>query len=221
MRSTVSPFAWLRATESGAAWLPPLLLAVVLLSGSRRSAAQETSAASPGQARSQTAAVSETYRIQPTDILIIDVVNEPKLAGKEFRVSANGEVSYPYIGAVKAADRTPIEVQAEIKRLLEADYLVNAQVLVQVKEFRKRLVSVLGQVARPGLVEIPAERRLSVNEAITIAGGFTRLARTSDIQLTRIGRSEPLRFTAEELRNPDKAVYLEQGDVIFVPESRI
>lgn len=198
------------------------IAAFVLLASCLFSTAQTTPVSGDPATASTSSepSLSESYHIQPTDILIIDVVNEPKLAGKEFRVSAKGEVSYPYIGAVKAADRTPTEVQEEIKRLLESDYLVNAQVLVQVKEFRKRLVSVLGQVARPGLVEIPAERKLSVNEAITIAGGFTRLARTSDIQLTRVGRSEPLRFTAEELRNPDKAIYLEQGDVIYVPESR-
>jgi protein involved in polysaccharide export with SLBB domain len=58
-------------------------------------------------------------------------------------------------------------------------------------------------------------------DAIAAAGGTTRLARTSDIQLTRPGRPEPLRFREEELRNPDKPVIVEQGDVIFVPESRI
>lgn len=164
----------------------------------------------------------ETYKIQPTDILIIEVVNEPQLGPKEFRVSATGELSYPYIGALKVLDKTPAAVQAELKQLLEADYLVNAQVIVQVKEFRKRLISVLGQVNRPGPVEIPAERKMTVVEAITYAGGLTRLARSSDIQLIRAGRPEPMRFSIEELtKNPDKAVSVEPGDVIYVPESRI
>ncbi len=167
------------------------------------------------------AQIGESYKIQPTDILIVEVVNEPTLAAKEFRVSAGGELSYPYIGTVKASERTPTEVQMEIKNLLEADYLVNAQVLVQVKEFRKRNVSVFGQVKNPGLIEIPAERRLTLVEAITQAGGFTRLARTSDIQVTRAGRAEAMRFNADDLRNTEKPIYLEQGDIIFVPESRI
>ncbi len=103
----------------------------------------------------------ESYRIQATDILVVEVVNEPQLGAKDFRVSSAGEISYPYIGPVKAAGRTTSEVQQEIKDLLEADYLVNAQVMVQVREFRKQQVSVLGQVNRPGLVNIPPERKLT------------------------------------------------------------
>lgn len=197
----VSRFAWRRGIER----LARLVVAFLLVGAGPVVRAQLTDA----------------YRIQPTDVIIIDVVNEPQLAAKEFRVGSNGQISYPFVGAVKVAARTTSEVQEEVKRLLESDYLVNAQVLVQVKEFRKQTVIVVGSVNRQGLVEIPAERKWTVFEAISAAGGFTRLARTSDIQLTRLGRNEPMRFSQEELRNPDKAVYVEPGDVIFVPESRI
>jgi len=167
------------------------------------------------------APVSESYRIQATDVLLIEVVNEPQLAGKEFRVSQNGEIAYPYVGPVKAAGRTTMEVQKDIKELLEADYLVSAQVLVQVREFRRQQVSVLGQVNKPGLIDIPPERKMTVIEAITAAGGFHRLARTRDIELRRAGRPEPMKFTLSQLRDPEKGVQVEPGDVIFVPESRI
>ena len=165
--------------------------------------------------------VSESYKVQPTDILIVEVANEPKLAAREFRVSASGDISYPFIGGVRAANRTIEEIQTELKRLLETDYLVNAQVLVQVKDFRKKLVSVFGQVNRPGLIEIPPERRMTVIEAITAAGGLTRLARSSGIQLIREGKKDPMLYNMEELKNPDRPVYVESGDVVFVPESRI
>lgn len=166
------------------------------------------------------APLTDSYRVQATDILVIEVVNEPQLAAKEFRVSSNGEVSYPFIGAIKAAGRTTVEIQEELKRLLEADYLVNAQVMVQVKEFRRQQVSVLGQVVKAGLVDIPPERKMTVIEAITTAGGLTRLARTGNIELRREGLKEPMRFSLEELRNPNKSVHVEPGDVIFVDESR-
>ncbi len=166
------------------------------------------------------AQISESYKLQPTDILVVDVVNEPQLGAKEFRVTATGEISYPFIGAVKVVDRTTSEVQAELKRLLEADYLVNAQVIVQVKEFRKQLITVIGQVGRPGLVEIPAERKMTVLEAISVAGGVTRLARTSDIELIRAGRNEPMKFSLEDLKNPEKTIHVESGDVIHVKEAR-
>lgn len=171
-----------------------------------------------GVARGQ---VSESYKVQPTDILIVEVANEPKLAAREFRVSASGEISYPFIGAIRAANRTIEEIQTELKRLLETDYLVNAQVLVQVKDFRKKLVSVFGQVNRPGLIEIPPERKMTVIEAITAAGGLTRLARSSGIQLIREGKKDPMLYNMDDLKNPDRPIYVESGDVVFVPESRI
>lgn len=167
--------------------------------------------------------ISESYRIQPTDVLVIEVVNEPKLAAKEFRVTASGEISYPFIGLIQAAARTTQEVEEAIKALLEEDYLVNAQVLVQVRQFRAQQVAVLGQVQKPMMIDIPPERRMTMLEAITAAGGLTRLARSSAIQLTRPGRPEPLKFKLSELQSSDpaKVVYVEPGDVIFVPESRI
>ncbi len=165
--------------------------------------------------------VSDSYRVQPTDVLIIEVANEPKLAAKEFRVAASGEVSYPFIGGVRAAGRTTVEIQEEVKRLLETDYLVNAQVLVQVRDFRKKIVSVFGQVNRPGLIEIPPERKMTAIEAISAAGGLTRLARQSSIQLIREGRKDPTVYSLDDLKNPDQPIYVENGDMIFVPESRI
>lgn len=167
------------------------------------------------------AQLTDSYQIQATDILLIEVVNEPQLGSKDFRVSANGEVSYPFIGAIRAAGRTTVEVQAEVKRLLELDYLVNAQVIVQVREFRKAHVAVFGQVNRPGLIPLPPEQRMSVMEAIAAAGGFTRLARSRNIELTRAGMDEPLRFRMEDLTNPERVVHVEPGDTIFVPESRL
>jgi len=192
---------WRRVTEAG-------FIAWVLL----------TLGIAASTARAQ---VSESYKVQPTDTLIIEVANEPKLSAREFRVSSSGELSYPFIGAIRAANRTTVEIQEEVKRLLEQDYLVNAQVLVQVRDFRKKLVAVSGSVAKAGLIEIPPERKMTAIEAITAAGGLTRLARQSGIQLIREGRKEPMVFNLDELKNPDKPVYVESGDLIYVPESRI
>lgn len=165
--------------------------------------------------------LTDTYKIQPQDILVVEVVNEPLIGPKELRVSAQGEISFPYIGTLRVVDRTPAEVQEEVKRLLEADYLVNAQVIAQVKEYRKRTVMVLGQVNRPGEVQIPPEGKLTVIEAIGGANGYTRYARKGDIEVSKKGQKS-VRCSDDDQRNsPDKVIYLEHGDVVFVHESRI
>lgn len=166
--------------------------------------------------------VSEDYRLQPQDSITVDVVGEPTLS-KEFRISATGEINYPFLGNIRVLDKTTAAVAQELKTALEADYLVDAQVIVQVRDFRKNLVFVYGQVNKPGAVEIPPERVLSLIEAITMAMGFTRLAKETDVQITRAGQAEPFRINANDLRknnDPEAVFILQPGDQVFVPEAR-
>jgi protein involved in polysaccharide export with SLBB domain len=80
---------------------------------------------------------------------------------------------------------------------------------------------VIGQVNRPGEVQIPPEGKLTVIEAIGFANGYTRYARKSDIEVSKKGQKS-VRCSDDEQRNsPDKVLYLEHGDVVFVHESRI
>ena len=68
------------------------------------------------------------------------------------RVSADGDVTLPMIGSVRAAGRTPTELEGEIARRLVAGGILRApQVSVQVAEHRSRVVAVIGSVERPGL----------------------------------------------------------------------
>jgi polysaccharide export outer membrane protein len=213
MKSIASPFGSRRVTSRLRRFLAVFLAAAGCAAWSQQ--------ATPPATVNSSAPLNESYRIQPTDILLIDVVNERELAAKEFRVASNGEISYPYIGAIKAVNKTAVEVQEEIKRLLEADFLVSAQVIVHVRDFRKRMVSVFGQVMRGGLVEIPPERKMTVIEAISAAGGLTRMARDSDIQVSRPGQSKPTHYHIRDLKNLEKPIYVEPDDVIYVPESRL
>jgi len=59
-------------------------------------------------------------------------------------------------------------------------------------------------------------------DAISLAGGTTRLAKDSSVQVTRFGQ-KPLKFDLQKLRketDPTKVFILQAGDSIFVPESR-
>jgi len=162
------------------------------------------------------------YKIAALDILVIDVVNEKDLP-REFKVTAKGEIPFPYLGNIKVAGFTAEEVQNDLKEKLEKEYLVDPQVIVQVKERVKRKVNVTGQVFKQGPVEMPDDKpELTILDAIGMAGGTTRLAKESRIQVTRSGQ-KPLEFDLEKLRketDPTKVFILQAGDSIFVPESR-
>jgi polysaccharide export outer membrane protein len=158
-------------------------------------------------------------KIEQGDIIIVDVFGEKELSG-EHRVQQTGTIKYPLLGSVEVAGKTPRQVASMLQQMLEADYLVDPQVNVMVKDYRSRTVSVIGQVNRPGAIELPGEQRIDVLEGIARAGGFERLANKNKIELSRKGKSTTYKF--DDLRretNPSKKIWLEPGDVIYVHET--
>ena len=92
--------------------------------------------------------------------------------------------------------------------------------LVQVKTYRVSNVTVMGQVGSPGLIDLPAEQRIDILSGIAQAGGFTKLARTSKIDLTREGVTRT--YNLDKLKqetNPAKRIWLSPDDLIYVHES--
>lgn len=155
-------------------------------------------------------------RIQANDILVVSVLNEPEM-NKETKVSNDGKIDYYYIGDVQVAGQTVPEAQEKIRQLLMKDYFVNPQVGIQVKQYAQETVSVLGQVNRPGPILLPTDRRVDIVEVIGMAGDFSRLAKKSEIELRRKGKS--VKFSYDDLRkitDPAKKVYVEPDDVVEV-----
>ena len=110
-----------------------------------------------------------------------------------------------------------------IRALYDRDYLVNPQVNVIVTEYSRRSVNVIGSVNTPGVVLFPQEEGLTLLDAITRAGGFSRLADKRRIKLTRTlsdGKVENYTINADEIiEGTAKDQWnLLKDDVIFVPE---
>lgn len=158
-------------------------------------------------------------KIAPADTLIIDVLNEKGLS-VERRVEQGGTINYPLLGIVAVGGKTTREVAAELTHQLEKDFLVSPQVSVNVKEYSSRTVSVLGEVVgKAGAIKLPGERRMDILEAITEAGGFTPNANQHKIQLYRKGQKTQYKLDQLlKLTDPAKKIWLEPGDVIYVPE---
>jgi len=113
----------------------------------------------------------ESYTIGVGDLLGIEVYDEPDLT-REIRVLTDGNITFPLLGMMKAGGLTVTELEQLITKKLAEKYLVNPQVMVFVKEFSN--VYVFGEVKSPG--SFPIYGRMTVFEAITLAGGFTDVA---------------------------------------------
>ena len=171
------------------------------------------------------AKVDTDRKIEALDMLTVNVFGEEEFSGTnnsglELRVSSTGEVTLYLLGSVEVAGKTPAEAERHIRGLLKKDYIIDPHVLVLVKTYRVSNVTVMGQVASPGLINLPAEQRLDILSGIAQAGGFTKLARTSKIELTRAGVTRI--FDLDKLKietNSSKKIWLQPDDLIYVRES--
>ncbi len=169
--------------------------------------------------------VDTDRKIEALDMLTVNVFAEEEFSGTnnsglELRVSSTGEVTLYLLGSVQVAGKTPAEAERHIRDLLKKDYIRDPHVLVLVKTYRVSNVTVMGQVGSPGLIDLPAERRLDILSGIAQAGGFTKLAKTSKIDLTRGGVTET--YDLNKLKretNPAKKIWLSPDDLIYVHES--
>ena len=146
--------------------------------------AVQPSANSPALAPSSVFNDTRTYRLTANDVLKIKVYQEEDLT-TDLRISKDGTATFPLLGAISLGGKSIEEATALVRDLLGKDYLVNPQVTITVTEYAKRRFTVLGQVGKPGIYEFPNEEGVTLLQAIGMAGGFTRLARTSTVTVTR------------------------------------
>src|SRR5690348_2031402 len=109
------------------------------------------------------------YRIGPDDNLQVTVFNAPDLS-QAVRVAADGDISLPLLGTIKAAGLTPRELELVLQALLRRTYMKDPQVTVTVTEMQSHSVSVLGAVKAPGVFQIRGTKTLL--EMLSMAQGL-------------------------------------------------
>jgi polysaccharide export outer membrane protein len=201
------------------------LLTIASLAGcasSRSRSAQSDPASLSAAMRTVSDFKSGSYRIAPSDLLSVAVYPDQQLNAKE-RVDADGAISLPLIGTMTVTGATLMETQKAIERRL-ASYLVNPHVTLLVEEYGNRQMFVLGQVQSPGTYPVPAGARMTALQAISTAGGFTKVAAPRRTHLLRYvnGKSvdRVIDLKAVTLgKGAEADVVLEPNDIIYVPQS--
>jgi polysaccharide export outer membrane protein len=135
------------------------------------------------------------------------------------QLSGDGTISMPLIGSVKLAGLTTDSAAKAIEAKLKDGYLVKPQVSVTIEGRIRRTVTVLGQAQSPGVFELPANRSLTVVEAIGMAGGATRIANTKKITLKRSGGKVQTINLKDITSGKASDISLKDGDVLSIPES--
>jgi polysaccharide biosynthesis/export protein len=154
------------------------------------------------------------------DLIEVNVYNVPELATKA-RVSNAGDIYLPLIDYVHVEGLTQEEAQTLIeKRLSDGGFVRNPHVTIFVDEASSQGVTLLGEVAKPGIYQDVGDH--SLYEMISQAGGFTASASRS-IAILRRNQAEPIRVTlSRNLADDTKGnVEILPGDTITIPRAPI
>jgi protein involved in polysaccharide export with SLBB domain len=162
---------------------------------------------------------TEKSTVGPGDVFTMEIMGEKDLP-RDYQVASDGSVDLPYLQAVQVAGLEPHEISRRIRKLLmEKQILSDPSVVVQVKEYNSRRITVLGQVAKPGT--FPYTTGLTLIQALSQAGGLTGIANLDKVNLTRrvANGSRTVVIAIDQImegRAPD--IPLQSGDRIFVHE---
>lgn len=192
-----------------------LLAGVALVSGA---GAQQASTRSLGAVPASRVPVSAEYVIGPEDMLQISVWKNESLS-RQLPVRPDGKISMPLLHDIQASGLTPMQLRDKIATAL-AEFMPSPEVSVTVLEVRSYRVSVLGEVQRPGVLQLKAPT--TVLEALALAGGFRDFASPSKIVIFRkdnAGQTQRLRFNYNRAVGSagEDNVTLRSGDVVVVP----
>lgn len=117
----------------------------------------------------------KAYLLGPGDVLDVRVFGQPELSST-VQVDSDGNLSaLPFLEMpIKAKCRSEKEVQKDIT-IAYSKFINNPQVSVRISERNSRQpATVFGAVRSPSRVEM--KRRVRLNEAMAVAGGFTERA---------------------------------------------
>lgn len=156
------------------------------------------------------------YRLGPEDVIEVFVWKEPDLSVSVV-IRPDGKISLPLANELEASGKTATELQIEITEKLRR-YVTQPIVNVMVKQINSLKISVLGEVRKPDVYRI--KNRITVLDAIAMAGGFTDLARPNRVVVLRItpAGTERIKINVKQLVADATGVpfYLQPQDTVYV-----
>lgn len=196
-----------------------LLLCATWLAVSAGFAAAQLPKRSPPSAPTTVPAVTlpRDYVIGVEDVLSVVFWREKDLSA-DVVVRPDGKISLPMLNDVIAAGLTPEALAADIAKA-GAKLVRDAGATVIVKEIRSRKIYIIGEVAKPGTIQLGSE--MTVLQAIGEAGGFIEGANKGDVVIVRneAGKEQRFKFNYNDVVKGKKAsqnIRLLPGDTIIV-----
>jgi polysaccharide export outer membrane protein len=163
------------------------------------------------------------YRLRPSDSVEVSFTLSPEF-NQTLILQPDGFVALKEAGTVYVQGLTMLEFRDAVREAYRG-YLHDPEVGVALKEFEHPSFIVGGQVGRPGKYELRSDT--TVADAVAIAGGFTQIAKHSQVIVFRRVSDNLVETRLLNLKkmlndkNLNEDVHLRPGDLIFVPQNFI
>ena len=189
-----SPIHWLNSRKvmswSGLGWSLCLILAMGLLTACRTASNQPTP---PVSSMPSEADLQKALALKEGDVIAISFETITNLSSTH-KITMDGMISMPMIGAIKAMGKTPTELQANLESLYEPKLQGKESIVVRLTS-STAVVYVSGAVLHPS--KVPLDRPLTVLEAVNEVGGpdanrakLTEVARPRERTAREGGRAD-------------------------------
>jgi polysaccharide export outer membrane protein len=165
------------------------------------------------------------YTINEGDLLLVKVFEAPELT-TETRVSDNGDITLPLLGAIGVKGLTSARAEDKIARAYRVNYLENPHINVVVKDQQGGRVTITGAVQKPGSYEYLSQGRLL--DVLALAGGLSEKAgQTVQVRRSALESSDDRTMVLIDLDQlvragqDDLNIRIRRGDTVFVPQAGV
>jgi polysaccharide biosynthesis/export protein len=176
------------------------------------------------------------YVLGPGDQIILHIADMEDVPQAPIRIDPSGTIDLPLVGRVQASGLTVDQLHDELAARL-SKYVQRPDITINLTGMESRPVSVVGEVANPGIHQITGPTRLL--DVVSLSGGLkadagpailvTRDARWgklegADVRTDTATGGTTARIaldTLMDLKNPGDNIVMRPGDVVSVPKGEL
>lgn len=176
------------------------------------------------------------YVLGPGDQILLHVADVEDMPQMPIRIDPNGTIDLPLVGRVQAGGLTIPQLHDELATKL-GKYLNAPDITINLSGMESRPVSVVGEVANPGIHQLSSPTRLL--DVLSLSGGLkpdagptvlvTREARWGKLQGAEVKADAATGATTEtfpldalmKLKTPEDNILMRPGDVVSVPKGEL
>ncbi len=162
---------------------------------------------------SAASAQQETYKLQPGDVISINVVEHPEYSARH-KIRPDGNINYPVLGEIKVSSLSCAELAKMMEEKLTS-YINNPMVSVAVEKYYANKIYIIGNVRNPGRFEI--YEPVTILNALAMCGGLTKKNASLVKIIKKSGEMKDVNLkTSFTAQNSDLPM-LYPGDTLYVP----